>query len=248
MRETHRWRNPENWREEIDIPDHHTSYDGVGDIGVHADETYYSEYGISSDFSMYSLQNARNIMRKYNEKEAPSYANVGEHRALQAYTASWHSEINKYMRGEIQSITDEEKGMMQSLQELMTPMNEPLTLYRGIPESMLLDDDGRSVEEGKIVSLKSFTSTSRDPYRAFEFTKGGTFIELRTNQHTEAITLSNDDTAFNEEETIVNAGQSIYIEEIHNARDLDLLDIFGDDFTTYIVAAVVPNHELDEYR
>ena len=84
-----------------------------------------------------------------------------------------YSDINKYMRGEIVSLSPKQQGIMQSLQELMTSIEEPITLYRGMPESSFFNDDGNEVSVGDVVSMKSFTSTSRDPDIANNFAKGG---------------------------------------------------------------------------
>ena len=66
---TQRWRNPDNWEEEID---HDPKWDEEDeperDLISQPEETVYSHYGISEDFSSYSYDRSRREMLNYGKR------------------------------------------------------------------------------------------------------------------------------------------------------------------------------------
>ena len=111
----------------------------------------------------------------------------------------------------------------QEISNLMKPMGNEQTLYRGlygitIDELEGLDTEGADI--GSVFHMKGFTSFSRNPITAREFTdEDGIMLEVLTSPSTLGMTLANKDTKqlpdqFEQYETILQYGQKARIYDI----------------------------------
>ena len=186
--------------------------DGTYDIGSGGS----TQSMIDTEDLVNSAFRAHHNGENYNEKSADNYMRVSDNIHVKNYTLHDSAPINQFLWGDMENIEDYQEGIMEQIEGISDAMkpfgNTPQTLYRGIPEQ-ILNDDGDAAEEGQIITLKGFTSTSRDPILAQALSGGVSFVEVLTDKDTLGITLSNDDTQFEEDETLLNFGQKFYVEK-----------------------------------
>ena len=193
---------------------------------------------------------------EFDAKFEDSYKNVGEYDSLLEYVkGGWSDAVNEMLREGI-DIGEWDKKLLSEMQSLMSPINSHQVLFRGI-KGYYEKPDGTDLKIGDEVPFDSFVSTSRDPRVAYGFIDGyveeeqfdaTTFIEIITDQSTLGITLSNEDTGFNEEETILNFGDRFVVEDIRDEVYLPLREAYDNDFvdiknpvSQYLVIRMLPN-------
>ena len=193
---------------------------------------------------------------EFDAKFEDSYKNIGEYDSLLEYVkGDWSGAVNEMLREGI-DIGEWDKKLLSEMQSLMSPINSHQVLFRGI-KGYYEKPDGTDLKIGDEVPFDSFVSTSRDPRVAYGFIDGyveeeqfdaTTFIEIITDQSTLGITLSNEDTGFNEDETILNFGDRFVVEDIRNEAYLPLREAYDNDFvdiknpvSQYLVIRMLPN-------
>ena len=159
--------------------------------------------------------------------------------AVREYTGVYFSDTNARMRDGI-SLDSGEQQTVDRLLEVSTPINKPFTVYRGMRRP-LLNDREEEVEPGDIVEFDAFTSTSRDfaVANTFLFPDKGVMMELRLTKGVYAISLADSYMTLAaggpEYETILEFGQQLVIEEVHE----NVLNPAGvGHIAKYIVASV----------
>ena len=122
------------------------------------------------------------ISEDYNDtivpEESPSYKNVLNHTKLKDYTGSGYEAINRVLRNSIRKgtpLTSYAQESVSAIQKLMTPMIEPQTLYRGIDRSEI-SDMSKYFNEGEIVAIDGFASTSRAADNAITFSNAPSVV------------------------------------------------------------------------
>ena len=206
-----------------------------------------------------SLEDAEAYAQIFDYENEPNYIKPSEDdpigQSIIAYQWGWAGQssvnisggmINRAMKGE-EEMTPEIQQHIENIQSVMKPAGEERIVYRGIPEDLfdIKDDDGMSLKEGSITTLKSFTSTSRNPDLSTQFARGKVFMELVTDPNTEAITLGPDNIGQYEHETILNSGQKIQVESIRKGIDWPLMTT-SLGMSNVIRARVLPNERQVE--
>ena len=191
----------------------------------------------------------------FKPTQATSYVKVDRGTSLSKYIGSAYRPINRYLRtGKLDDKFMEERKLhglqdeatvnrhIKRLIDQFKPIEQPYTVYRGMNTPFLNLKGGR-VEAGDEIPLDAFTSTSRSVGTAKFFSRlpppegeerESSLIELRTLEDTNVMTLSDEDTAMYEQETIVNLGQRIRIDEVKEVTDDETIQ-------RYIVATMLPN-------
>ena len=154
-------------------------------------------------------------------KQSPAYGNPKTNFSLEKYVENHFTDINESLR--TGKYMDESKADIKKIIDDMKPLQQRRILYRGIgisPEDLKSDrPSGGKLLPGDTLTADSFMSTSRSPKTAIGnilYHKGSnrTFIEIETRPDTEGIHMSNEDTTFPEQETLLNVGQKFYVEDV----------------------------------
>ena len=157
--------------------------------------------------------------RHYDPRQSPSYQNIARHPVLQRYQGSKYQTLNRAMRMGVES--PEEQEFAEEITSLMQPLQEELVVYRGVGR-VLMD-----VEPGNVRSVDAFMSTSRHPQTAFGFinsvSEESTYLEIHPSPGVRAITLSNQDSSYAEDETLFDVGQELVVEEVYSNQEVPLV-------------------------
>ena len=161
-------------------------------------------------------------------KEHPNYFDIRESFSVNYYVYnSWLINMN------VANGKPDDEG--KEIASKMRSIGKSQTLFRGLISKVgKVHVDTDKLEIGSKISLKSFTSTSRDPSMAYSFAarKGsekGTMLIIDTPEDASGITLGNDDvmekqrTNHGQYETILNYGQSLEILGIAKWKGMPVL-------------------------
>ena len=142
------------------------------------------------------------VDKLFNASEAPTYVNPHTNDALAQYVGSVGEEEDE----------EEIKPDSRSMQQLFGPLHQSQQVYRGIK----LSPEELGLVVGQAVKLEKFTSTSRRPDVALGFTSDmGVLLEIRAGRDALGITLDDEDTGYDESETILGLGQDFQVDSIH---------------------------------
>ena len=123
--------------------------------------------------------------------------------------------------GEVDKLMNKQRQMIKTISSLMKPIGGRGVVYRCMPynqetgKSRLLNSEGNVAGTGDILPVDSFTSTSRNPLKALRFAGiEGDILEIQVDEDTRGISMSTADTFHDEEETLLDAGQSLEIVDV----------------------------------
>ena len=154
----------------------------------------------------------------FDAEKAPSYVNARDSWPIEQYTMEGYAELNERLRfGE--SLGGESRELAEGLEGVMQPLGVPQVLYRGVSRDIL-----KGGGEGATVQMDTYMSCSRNPATAIEFTYSsmdGVLLEMDAGPGVYGATLSNNDTEFAEDETILAAGQQLEIQMIEEWPSAD---------------------------
>lgn len=136
--------------------------------------------------------------------------------ALKAYTEGGYSKTNSGLRGTRPEFIEEARASRDTIRAAMTPLDEPVQVYRGVkPSALGLDDidDILSLKPGVEVSDPGFLSTSLSKSTAQSFSRGSGNINLqmRVPAGTRATYVESISSSVGETELILDAGQTLKI-------------------------------------
>ena len=163
-------------------------------------------------------------------EQSPSYVNQQEVPAIQAYVG--FSYVNASMLTK-KKLSNQEKKLVQGISEVSKSLGKQQVLYRGMVGRDFLHNEGQW-QPGNTISLDAFTSTSRSPSTAMNFTSvDGILLEISAEADAEGVTLSNNDAPSNrqQDETILTFGQNMTILEekdiwVQGELDIEKYTIF----------------------
>ena len=199
---------------------------------------------VSDDFSSRVSGHIIEMLNKWSSKTTPSYVDAGAYDALRSYTDGDFDTVNESLRkGGALTLSDEE--LVRDLTTLMRTIEDPFIVYRGVKERVR-NERGEKVQAGDVLHLDSFTSTSRNPLTALPFSRRSengramSFMEILPSKNAKAISLDNEDTKYEEDETLFGLGQLLIIDKVYENVHVDFG--FGPELIgQYIVARLEPS-------
>ena len=198
----------------------------------------FSETG----FDITQVQHYKEIAEEIEEriKSLDSYVNARSADSIYQYTVASYKDINNSLyRGQPNKDA-------QIISKFMRTMgDEPLTLYRntGLDLNKFLNDNRNPAQVGDMITLKSFSSTSRNPGKAWGYKSyDKVVLEIQTDSNTRAMSLSNSETYDPYEfETILDYGQRIEILDIRYVKD----NVTNDWMKPVITCKIVSSNDVN---
>ena len=171
----------------------------------------------NTGFDRHKLSEYTNLADNFESqiKDHPSYVRISEIMGMGNYITTGFEFINKsLLHGHVPKEA-------KTISKEMKFMKNPFPLYRatGLSLDRFNNDKFMPAQVGDVISLKSFSSTSRKPLFSWGF-RGGqdVFLEIETTSDTRAISLANSETPTPEYETVLDYGQQIEILSIEQVE------------------------------